>query len=272
MKNCLLCEKRKKYPLCKNCLNDPFKIELARQILATLRDFNTLKTMYKKSHKEIEDLNKSHFWDSKLHKVQTLISQDSMTNERVSVAASYIFPDSKKILDVGVGYGFLEEKLTKNNYYEFEMYGFDISKDAVNNLKKRFDGNFIVGNIYKIPYNNIFFDVILALEVFEHISPSKIFNVIKDLKKILPKGKTLIVSVPLNENLENMPDNPSGHVREYTKELIFAELKMSGFEVIKYKELFAFNAFYRFKSFLQKSILQNKWKPNDIVIQAKRKS
>ncbi len=245
---------------------------MARHLLATLRDHDTLKTMYKKSFKEIKDLNKSHFWDSKLHEVQTLILQDGMTNERVSLAASYIFPDSKKILDVGAGYGFLEEKLTKNNYYEFELFGFDISKDAVRNLKKRFYGNFIVGNIYKIPYDNIVFDIILALEVFEHIPPSKIFSVLENLKKILPKGKTLIVSVPLNENLKNKPDNPSGHVREYTKELIFAELQVAGFEVIRYKELFAFNTFYKLKSLLQKSIFQNKWRPNDIVIQAKRKS
>lgn len=259
------------YPLCKDCFNDPFKIEIARQQLAMLRDYDILKTMYKKSFHEIKDLNRSNFWDRKLHEVQTLISQDGMTNERVSVAVSYVFPGSKKILDVGAGYGFLEEKLTKN-CNDFEVFGFDISKDAVKNLKKRFYGNFIVGNIYKIPYNNIAFDVIFALEVFEHIPPSKIFSVLDKLKKILPRGKAIVVSVPLNENLKNKHDNPSGHVREYTKELIFSELQLAGFEITRYKELFAFNTFYRFKSFLQKSILKNKWKPNDIVIQAIRKS
>lgn len=271
MRNCLFCGEKRKYPLCNDCSGDPFKIEKVRQTLATLKDYDTLKKMYKKSFREIKDLNKSDFWDNKLYEVQTLDSQDGMTNERVGIAVSYIFIDSKKILDVGAGYGFLEEKLTKNNY-DLELYGFDISQAAVKNLSKRFKGNFIVGDIYNIPYYNTYFDVILALEVFEHIPPSNIFNVLKDLKKILPKGKTLVISVPLNENLKNKDDNPSGHVREYTKELIFAELEMTGFEVTEYTELCAFSSFYRFKKILQKLIFQDRWKPNDIIIQAKRKS
>lgn len=267
MNNCLVCEKEKKYPICQFCKRNQFKVEECRQILASTNKLQELKRMYGSIFPEIKNLNTSSFWNQKLHTTISFAKQDGMTKERVITAFSYIPKTTKKILDIGAGYGFLEEVLSKNNY-SHEVYGFDISRKAINNLKKRFKGNFITGSIYDPPYKNNYFETICALEVLEHIPPSKIFFVLQKIKNLLRSKGIFILSIPLNEDLKFKKENPSGHLREYTKDLIMAELSLAGFRVVQYKELFAFSSLYRLKSIFQKWVFRNRWKPNDIVIKA----
>jgi hypothetical protein len=60
-------------------------------------------------------------------------------------------------------------------------------------------------------------------------------------------------------------------VRMYTKELIKAELQISGFKIVKSELFFAFRTNYRIKSFLVRNILKGFRKPNGIVIVARKK-
>ena len=237
-------------------------------MIANRGDLSTLKNMYSSLSKEIYDLNTNKFWDERLNEIQRLQDQDGMTKERVLTAISFIPKSARRILDIGAGYGFLEEALSRVKC-SYDMSGFDISQKAVENLKKRFRGKFIKGSLYKPPYKkDELFDAILALEVLEHIPPRKIFQVLRTFKKLLVHGGSFILSVPLNEGLRIKKDNPSGHVREYTKELIVAELLLAGFKVIKYHEMSAFKSFYRLKRLIQKAITIDRWQTNDIVIQA----
>jgi len=128
-------------------------------------------------------------------------------------------------------------------------------------------------NILKIPFEEGYFDVVIVLEVLEHIPPSKTFLALTELKRVMKKGATLIVSVPLNEGLKEMVNkgiNPNGHVRVYAPELIVAELKIARFKVKRKIFLFAFKEMYFIKKLLQKSILRKRWKPNNIIIFANK--
>lgn len=267
MQVCLVCQKRKEYPICFSCGKDAFSVEECRKVLAEKNDLKKLEKMYTSSYVEINNTNTSSFWNGKLKNVEKIYNQDGMTKDRIAISVSYIPKTAKKVLDIGAGYGFLEEKIAAKNY-SYELCGFDISSEAINNLKKRFKGRFTIASIYNPPYQHDYFDVILALEVLEHIPPSKILNVLKKISDILKSGGIFILSIPLNEGLKHKKVNPSGHLREYSRELISAELSLSGFKVIDYQELFAFNSFYKFKKILQQSIFKHKWKPNDIVIKA----
>ena len=88
----------------------------------------------------------------------------------------------------------------------------------------------------------------------------------------------LIVSVPINENLEKVniecPHcgtvfNRNGHLREYSENIIKSELENAGFVVKDIKRLFAFRRFYFFKKILTK-IFINHWKPNNLIIVARK--
>ena len=111
------------------------------------------------------------------------------------------------------------------------------------------------------------------MEVLEHILPSKIFIALNEIKRVLKGNGELIMSVPLNEGLEELIKrgvNPNGHVRIYTPELVFAELKISGFRVQKRKLLYAFRNLYTLKKTLQNTIMKKRWKPNNLIIFARK--
>lgn len=265
MNQCLICKTEGKYPLCKKCTKKPFFVERVRQIIASINDLNSLKKTYNLKYAEIKSLNTSSFWDEKLSVKTSLEKQDGMTKDRVKTAFNFLSRKARKVLDIGAGNGFIEELLSQK---KIRIFGNDISNASIKILKSKFKGEFRKESIYKMKYPKRCFDAVFALEILEHVAPSKIFCIFKKIKEILKTRGSLIVSVPTNEGLEKMKNNPSGHIRTYTENLIRAELKIAGFKVIKLKTLYAFKNFYSFKKISSK-ILRNKWRPNDIVVLAK---
>jgi SAM-dependent methyltransferase len=245
---------------------DAFRVEKNRQELASMDKLNLLRRKYRPSLPEIKDLNASNFWDEKIDEAIDYEPYDGMTSERVEIAYKFMPQDAREVFDIGAGYGYVERLLSRNS--NIKIFGNDISRNAVKNLQKRFKGNFRLESIYSMRYPRLSFDVVFALEVFEHVPPSKIFKLMSDIKKLLRKNGYLILSVPTNEGLEKMKDNPNGHLRMYTKDLIEAELGLAGFEIIDIKTLYAFPNLYIIKKIISK-ILRNRWKPNDIIIKAR---
>jgi len=266
MEYCLGCNQKNNYPICKKCSKKPFTVEKCRQALADIGDLGRLVELYKPLIAEINNLNTSLFWNKRLKESSPLKNQDGMTKDRIKIAFSYLPKKAKRILDIGIGNGFIEELLSKNK--NIQIFGNDISDLAIKNAKNKFSGNFRMESIYNMKYPKNFFDAIFVLEVLEHIPPSKIFPVLKRIKNVLKKIGTVILSVPTNEGLEQMSSNPNGHVRDYTKSLIKAELKLAGFTILESKNLYAFSNFYYLKKMLS-NILKCRWHPNNIVIKAK---
>lgn len=245
---------------------NPFKLEKLRQVLASKREFDELKLLYDKFLSEISNLNTSDFWDARIEKLVDYTPEDGMTRDRINIAYKFMPKTVRKVLDIGAGYGYIERLISKNN--AIEIYGNDISKNAIKNLTKKFKGNFRLESVYQMKYDSNSFDTVFMLEVLEHIPPSKTFKVLKDVKSLLnKKSGFLILSVPTNEGLEKMSGNPSGHIRMYTEDLIKAELEISGFRVLDLKTLYAFKNYYLFKKLLSK-IFRDRWKPNDIIVKA----
>lgn len=244
----------------------PYKTEYVRNDLAEKGKFSELKKTYSKNFPEIKDENSATFWNVRLDKKHTLQMEDGMTQERINISAKFLPKNVKRVLDIGIGYGFIEEILLQK-IKNIEIYGNDISPIAVDYLKSKFPGIYKVESIYDMNYSGNFFDAIFLLEVLEHIPPSKTFSVLGNIKKMLKKGGVFILSVPMNEGLEQMKNNPNSHVRIYTKSLIMAELEIAGFEVLSYKTIYAFASLYWLKSNLAK--FWKRWEPNNIIVLAK---
>ncbi len=241
-------------------------VERAKQVLAAVNDLVSLRKVYRAKYAEIKNLNTAKFWNERLSEKTNLQNQDGMTKDRIKTAFSFVPKKTERILDIGVGYGFVEELISRNK--KIQIFGNDISPVSVKNLKDRFKGKFRKESIYKMKYPKKSFDAIFALEVLEHVPPSKLFNLLEKIREMLKKKGVFIVSVPTNEVLEKMKKNPNGHVRTYTENLIRAELKIAGFKIYKLKTLYAFKNFYTFKKISSK-IFRNRWKPNNIIILAK---
>jgi len=266
---CIVCEvfrATKMGFLCDSCANDPFKVEMLRAKLVNKKDLFNLRRTYSLTLREIKNINTKDFWDKKLkHKSEGI--NDPMTEDRINIINRKVRQIKGKLLDIGFGRGELEKKL--DSCSNIDIYGIDISNFAVKRAKANLRGKFLQGSIRNIPFRDDNFNVVLALEVLEHIPPSKTFEALGELNRMLePKG-ILIVSVPLNEGLEDLikrGKNPNGHVRVYTSLLIEAELKMAGFRIEEIKFLYAFKNLYFLKKILQKTILQKCWQPNDMIV------
>ena len=141
------------------------------------------------------------------------------------------------VLDIGIGWGeIIPMVLARGCSYS----GIDFSEQVVAHVSRKHPNcTFYTGGLDQITAT---YDAVLALEVCEHILPSKIFSFFNEIRRILASNGALIITVPVYENLRAMTldcphcghmHNRMGHVRAYTPELITAELKLAGFTVEK---------------------------------------
>lgn len=84
---------------------------------------------------------------------------------------------SDKILDLGCGNMWLTKELKKRNY---SCVGFDLDRPAD-----------ILGDVKTYPFKKENYDIVIALEMIEHV------NSFKEIKKMLKKDGLLILSTPV---------------------------------------------------------------------------
>lgn len=244
----------------------PFEIESRRAELAKDGKLLELKHTYNKDYPEIADKNTSDLW-SELNLAFITQEDNPMAWERIHICAA-LAKNKKNILDIGFGSGIVEELITQQNS-KVRISGIDIAKSSVQIIKKKMPwGDFRVGSILYLPYKDSQFDCVLALEILEHIQPYNTFRALGEVLRVLKKGGKFIISVPLNEGLEELVKenrNLNAHVRAYTPDLIKGELELAGLHPITERYLYAFHSFYEIKSVIAK-LLKKKYKPNNIIL------
>jgi 2-polyprenyl-3-methyl-5-hydroxy-6-metoxy-1,4-benzoquinol methylase len=101
----------------------------------------------------------------------------------------------KNILDLGCGLGYMTYALNKEGYL---CTGVDLSDTAIKVAKKNFgEENFVSGDIAKLNFNKKF-DLIVCLELIEHIE--KPFEFLELLKKHLEPNGKILITTPLIED------------------------------------------------------------------------
>jgi 2-polyprenyl-3-methyl-5-hydroxy-6-metoxy-1,4-benzoquinol methylase len=111
--------------------------------------------------------------------------------------------EKARVIDVGCGSGVFSKLAASINC---QVIGVDISKKAINILKKRYKNNnrlrFLSGTAEKIPLQKDSADVVFCFEVLEHlVDPSVCLN---EINRILRKGGIALVSVPNWFNLDRL--------------------------------------------------------------------
>jgi SAM-dependent methyltransferase len=93
-------------------------------------------------------------------------------------------PRSAKILDLGCGEGYLVEK--------YQMAGYDII-----GLDLNYSSEYVeTGDVRATPYEDEFFDVILCLDVIEHLPFSDQSLAFREISRILKKEGTALLALP----------------------------------------------------------------------------
>jgi ubiquinone/menaquinone biosynthesis C-methylase UbiE len=216
--------------------------------------------------------NTPKLWDKLLFSWNEKLLSSPFYIDKINKAVDFIRNYKGKFLDIGIGVGNLERKIAENNL-KLEFYGIDISPKAINKVKNEIKGDFYVSEIFKMPFKRDFFEVVSILDVLEHIYEKDNIRALREVNRVLKEGGGLVISVSLDENLELLNKekrNYNQHVREYTFEILFRELKRSGFKVIDYKYIYAFRTLYTLKSLVIK-FLPGFRKPNLLIVYSIKK-
>ncbi len=240
------------------------ELEKKRDNAARESNYREFVSLYRKNLPSVPDINTANFWNNLLAENENLILKSPIFLNKIKIISKILLKEKGKVIDIGFGYGYLEDYLTSKKS-KLILYGVDISAKAVSKSKLKFNGDVKEGVVTNIPFNNKLFDVAVALDVLEHISPNQLFRSLKEISRVLKNNGQFIVSVPLNEGLIDMVskgNNPNGHVRAYTPSILNTELKLSGFSCEEVRFLYAYKNFYHFKSILAKFLLRE---PNLLI-------
>ena len=108
-----------------------------------------------------------------------------------------------------------------------KVIGIDKDKKSIKFAKKHYGGErieFIEKDLFKIKYHNEFFDNIVSIETIEHLKDCVPF--LKNAKRMLKKGGTLILSTPMLRYKNGKPyiTNPF-HLNEMPREKFLKMMK-----------------------------------------------
>lgn len=132
-----------------------------------------------------------------------------------------------KILDTGCGTGMLLKEMESFGV----CYGIDISQRAVDFCKNRGIGNVQIADAANIPYSDNTFDVVVALDVIEHIKDDE--NALKEIYRALKPQGMAIIAVPAFMFLWGVTDVISQHYRRYTLSELRKKIEDRHFSIIR---------------------------------------
>lgn len=145
--------------------------------------------------------------------------------------------DPSTICEVGCGAGEILNCLA-NGYGDNVIFsGYEISPQAFELCKKKERHNFRFFLKEFLDERDAWFDVIMAIDVFEHVDDYLGF-----LRKFKAKGEYKVFHIPLDLSVQTvLRSSPIlkgrssvGHIHYFTKETALATLKDTGYEVIDY--------------------------------------
>jgi ubiquinone/menaquinone biosynthesis C-methylase UbiE len=130
-----------------------------------------------------------------LNKQQIASEEDVFTERRYIQFFKYFRRDDKKILDIGCNTG--RGGMTLNGLSPgLELTGLDIIEDRMRRIPAGIYERLLLGPADRIDAPDNSFDVAVAGEVIEHIDPTDVSNVLKELKRVLRPGGKLLLTTP----------------------------------------------------------------------------
>ena len=173
--------------------------------------------MEKYIYQELYELENKHWW---------FVSKKNIV---IGFIKKYLHVSKEnKILDVGCGSGLMLNDLTGFG----TVCGMDSSDEAIKFSKLVFNGEVKEGYIPgRIPYPEKHFDLILALDVLEHLEDD--VKSIDDIKAHLNDNGICIITVPAYMFLWSYHDKVHEHKRRYTSKELYQKLRAAGFNILK---------------------------------------
>jgi 2-polyprenyl-3-methyl-5-hydroxy-6-metoxy-1,4-benzoquinol methylase len=143
----------------------------------------------------------------------------------------------KTICEVGCGAGEILNHLSEHLANGIEFFGYEISPQAFELCSKKSKANltFIRSDLFE--ENVVYFDIVMAIDVFEHVEDYFGF-----LRKMKCKAEYKIFHIPLDLSVQTVlraspiirARKSVGHIHYFTKETALETLRDTGHEIIDY--------------------------------------
>jgi SAM-dependent methyltransferase len=160
----------------------------------------------------IAEIERTHFWFT----ARRRIVHDAL--RRLSL------PDPTAIVDAGCGTGTILHGLAGGG----ARIGIDPLGEHLGAAATGTRPAFLRGTITSLPMRADSTDVVLALDVLEHVDD---VTALAEVRRILRPTGHLVLTVPAGPRLWSARDDEAGHLRRYTRASIRAALRATGFEV-----------------------------------------
>ncbi|MBI2934955.1 MAG: class I SAM-dependent methyltransferase [Chloroflexi bacterium] len=136
-------------------------------------------------------------------------------------------PRKASILDIGCGTG--------SNLRSWERHGnvlgMDIASEALNFCRLKGNDRLLKGDAAMLPFRSEAFDVIVALDILEHIE--KDAHAVKEFFRVCRRGGHILLTVPALMMLWSRHDVALHHKRRYARQQLVRLLESGGFQVEK---------------------------------------
>ncbi len=172
--------------------------------------------MEKQLYKLFYELEDTHWWfvSTRTYFIKTI--------------ARYLPRTSPTILDAGCGTGAIMKELDKLG----TVHGIDVSRRALTYARKRGLHNLAQGSLTNLPFENKHFDVIVALDVIEHVKEDG--KAISEMFRVLKSNGCLLMAVPAFSLLWSTHDKLNHHYRRYTHTKLIQLLQSHHFSIVRY--------------------------------------
>ena len=147
-----------------------------------------------------------------------------------------------KLLDAGCSSGKFSARFIQKGY---DVYGIDYAEKRVNEAKQNGLKAVVCDITKKLPFDDEFFDIVLAGELIEHVVDTD--GLLSEFNRVLKTHGVLIITTPNLASFENRLRLLFGiypawtnysvaapnHVRSYTLPILKKQLKKNGFTPVK---------------------------------------
>ena len=159
-----------------------------------------------------ERYNENHS-KNMLDKVIDISSTDEEKKKREALADNVDY--GMKVVELGCGNSDLLSYV-KEKYPDCEVYGLDFSEVVVKEMNEQFpDIYYKVGDALKTPYQDNYFDVVMAGELIEHMENPD--DLVKEMSRICKENGTISVSTPFRETTWRH-EVPKEHIWEFDRQ------------------------------------------------------
>jgi SAM-dependent methyltransferase len=170
--------------------------------------------MDKNFEKQYHDVETSHWWFKARRKYLLRLLKNA--------------PKNSKILDIGCSSGIFLKDLEAQGFNMQNLYGIDISGNAVKNCHKNGIQNAFVMDAQHITLEQKF-DIIVASDCLEHLEDEK--KALENWKNLLAPGGKMYVFVPAFQSLWSHHDVVNMHYRRYTRKELTTRMAGLGLNI-----------------------------------------